>query len=130
MEDPGFMARASQRVDSEHGGEVDEDRGDRRDRHPTPRSGAYAGTARSMGSDPGDATLGVRCHLRPRRSTFEDAEEVGSRASAQNCAVAAGEDRREVSRLDARGSVTDSIDSAVLAQTKTEGEGFEPSVRQ
>ena len=63
MEDPGFMARASQRVDSEHGGEVDED-------------------------------------------------------------------RREVSRLDARGSVTDSIDSAVLAQTKTEGEGFEPSVRQ
>jgi hypothetical protein len=118
MEDTGFVARACERVDPEHRGEVNEHRGDWRDRHSTPRRGVDGGTPCPARHDAGHHALGGRCHLGPRRSTLEQTKEMAGRAAAQNRAVAAREHRREVPRLDARGAVADSVDAAVLAQQR------------
>jgi hypothetical protein len=60
--------------------------------------------------------LGGRGHLGRWGRALREAEQVGGGAAAQQRSFAAGQDGGQVTGFDARGSVADAVDAAVLAQ--------------
>jgi hypothetical protein len=120
VEDPGLVAGSCEGIEGEDGCEVDEGAGDGGDRDAAVDGGLDAPPA--VGGHPFDPPLRGRGDLGPRRRALEESPQVPRRRHAQHRVVAAGPDRREVPRFDARRPVADAIDAAVLPQQGTEGE--------
>jgi hypothetical protein len=74
--------------------------------------------ARSSRPDAGHAALGARGHLRRWRRSLEEPEEMRGGAAAEQRALAAGQDGRQVARLDARRAVADAINPAMHRQQR------------
>ena len=121
----GLVASAGQVVGLQHRSEVHDcarDGGDG-DRSPDHRVARIEAT-RAARADAVDTALGGSSHLGGRRRALEQPEQVGGRPTAQQRAVAAGPDRREVLRLEARSTVSDAIDARVLAMERADAQAL------
>jgi hypothetical protein len=122
--DARFVACACQVLYAQNAGEIDEylrQDGDR-DAPPGGRHALVRGPPPPR-HDSSDATLRRCRHLRRRRRAFQHSEEMRCSPSAQQRAVATREHGREIARLDARRSVSNPVDAAMLPQ---EGAGAQP----
>jgi hypothetical protein len=114
--DPGLVARACEGIEGELGSQVDERARHGCHRNP-PHDGGIAGTeeAAPVGSHSLNASLCPGDDLGWRRRAFHYLEQIRTRPPAEKCALSAGQDSGEVGGFDARRSMPDAVDAAVLA---------------